>query len=474
MTKKTKTSIIMTSLGAIALAGSVMAGATYALFTSESNVNIAVSSGKVDVNASIEGLTAYTPKAITTDGVISDETDIADNSEDTKKFGNGGTVSLSGDTLTLDKLTPGDKVNFSIRLSNDSSVKALYRIKLGCVEDNGLFAGLKVDLVDADDIEFAQSVPGITSISKYASLDPLSEDNVIKLSIELPADAGNDYQTKSCSISCNVEAVQGNANVSDADEHTLQLFSATDLVSYGVLESACVDSTSTLYNYSFIELMNDVDMDGIKWVSIKGRSHTLNGITFEGNGHTIKNLYTTEIEIETNYYSGFFGRISNSIIQNLNIDHAVVNSTHYAGGIVGQLCYDTQVKNCKVTNSTITSTAENYKGSWDNGDKVGGIAGHFEGYTNAQITNCVVEDCTLTGYRDIGGILGCGYMTFVISNNTVKNVTLTSDKTHDYKNYETADEYNVHEILGRIAENEGNNVTVKDNTFSNVTINNTK
>ena len=473
MTKKTKSSIIMTSLGAIALAGSLMAGATYALFTSESKTNIAVTSGKVDVKATIEGLTAYTPKAISTDGVISDETDIADNSGDTKKFGNGGIVSLSDDTLTLDKLTPGDKANFSIRLSNHSSVKALYRIKLGCVEDDGLFAGLKVELVDADGIEFAQSVPGITSVSKYASLDPLSEDKVIKLSIELPADAGNDYQAKSCSISCNVEAVQGNAGVSDADEHTLQLFSATDLVSYGALESACVDSSSTLHNYTFIELMNDVDMNGIKWASIDGRYYDGSSFTFDGNGHTIKNLDTNEIKINTNYYSGFFGRIVNSTVQNLNIDHATINSTHFAGAIAGQLLYNTPVKNCKVTNSVITSTTENYTGKWDNGDKVGGIAGHFEGYYNAQITNCVVENCKLTGYRDIGGILGCAQQKVAISNNTIENVTLTSDKTHDYKKFETVAEYNVNEVLGRIAD-EGTNITLKDNVTKDITIVNEK
>ena len=47
MKKKVITSAILT----IALAFSLLLGATYALFTSESKTNIAISSGKVDVQA---------------------------------------------------------------------------------------------------------------------------------------------------------------------------------------------------------------------------------------------------------------------------------------------------------------------------------------------------------------------------------------------------------------------------------------
>ena len=56
MNKKQKSSIIIASLASIVIAGSLIAGSTYALFTSESKTNIAVTSGKVDVSATIDGL----------------------------------------------------------------------------------------------------------------------------------------------------------------------------------------------------------------------------------------------------------------------------------------------------------------------------------------------------------------------------------------------------------------------------------
>ena len=46
MKKRTKLSLVLSSLAAIAVAGATMAGGTYALFTSESKVNIAVNSVK--------------------------------------------------------------------------------------------------------------------------------------------------------------------------------------------------------------------------------------------------------------------------------------------------------------------------------------------------------------------------------------------------------------------------------------------
>ena len=63
MKKRTKISLVLSSAAAILLAGSIMAGGTYALFTSESKTNIAVSSGTVKINASIEELKTYSGEA---------------------------------------------------------------------------------------------------------------------------------------------------------------------------------------------------------------------------------------------------------------------------------------------------------------------------------------------------------------------------------------------------------------------------
>ncbi len=473
-----KTRIIVPALLSILGCTAVVAGATYALFTSESKVNVAITSGKVDVKASIDGLEAYSPTSISSDGSIADETNIANNDGEEKLFANGGSASLEGETLTLSKVTPGDKATFNINITNDSNVKVLYRIIIGCESDDGLFKGLDVNFVDASDMEFTQSVPGITSISKYVQLEPGSETKTIKMSVELPANAGNAYKDKACSIACRVEAVQGNAAATDVAEGTLELYSATDLVSYGKLEKECVDADSALYNYTTIALMNDVDMNGIEWTpiimrnNIGGQEVYKGTITFEGNGHTISNINAGEIFSSNLYYSGFFGIATNAAIQNVTIENANITSTHYAGGIAGQLLYNSKVENCKVINSTIVSTPEDYDkdGEYDNGDKVGGIVGHCES-NGASISNCVIENTTVTAYRDLGGIVGYAGGDLSVANNTLKDVTITSDHTHNYKNYTSVDSFNVHEIIGRKGSNYKGTET--DNTQTNVTVNNT-
>ena len=54
--KKTRNSIIISAIMAIAMCVSLIAGATFAFFTSESQVNIAVTSGNVEVSATVENV----------------------------------------------------------------------------------------------------------------------------------------------------------------------------------------------------------------------------------------------------------------------------------------------------------------------------------------------------------------------------------------------------------------------------------
>ena len=471
-----KRKIIVPAMLSILGCTAVIAGSTYALFTSEAKVNIAITSGKVDVTATMDALEAYSPKSISLDGTIADPANSADNENDEKTFANGGNASLKDNELTLSKVTPGDKATFNITVKNNSTVKALYRIVIGCEKDDGLFAGLNVSF-DAGDIDFAQNVSGITSISKYASIEPSSADKVIKVSVELPAAAGNAYSGKTCSISCKVEAVQGNTVVEDQEDGSLQLYSATDLVNYGKLEAACTDTTSTIAGYTTIELMNDVDMKGIEWTPIMSRFNfgnplTYGELTFDGNEHTINNLTADEVYNGKNYFSGFFGRLTCMTVQNLTIDNATITGTHYAGGIVGQALYSSNIINCAVTNSSITSNTEDYDGDgkYDNGDKVGGIVGQFNGGNNgAKLDGCTVDKCQITGYRDLGGLVGYAGG-IAISNNKVSNTTVTSDHTHNYNGYNTVAGFDVHEIVGE--EYEG--CTLTNNTYDNVTvINNT-
>ena len=57
-----KKRILLTSVCSILLCFCLITGATYALFTSESKVNVAVTTGKVDVEAVAENFKLYSGK----------------------------------------------------------------------------------------------------------------------------------------------------------------------------------------------------------------------------------------------------------------------------------------------------------------------------------------------------------------------------------------------------------------------------
>ena len=192
---------------AIALCMSVIAGATFALFTSDSSVNIAITSGNVEVTATASALKVYSPKAVNETGIAD-----ADNAVDANggRFVNGGTATLTGSELKLDNMTPGDKVNFNIKVENKSTVTVKYRTRIYCGEDNGLYAGLKFSITNGT--ETYESM----AITDWATLTPdVREVADLACEVELPVDAGNEYKNKSCKLVYQVEAVQGNAETAN-------------------------------------------------------------------------------------------------------------------------------------------------------------------------------------------------------------------------------------------------------------------
>ena len=208
-------------------------------------------------------------------------------------------------------------------------------------------------------------------------------------------------------------------------------------------------------------LQNDIYMNG-EWTPIGTSLPVRFNGTFEGNGNTIHNLSVT-----SNSMTGFFG-FMNGVVENLNFDNATVNGNHWAGVVAGFSDNETGscvINNCKVTNSTVILTPEQVTRSdegWDNGDKGGLICGYM--VRPDHITNCTVENCTLSGYRDLGGILGYANGAVNVDGNTVNGLTIYINNTHNYNNYTDQSQYDANAIVG-----EGPNI-VGNNNSSNVTI----
>lgn len=117
---------------------------------------------------------------------------------------------VSGNSLGLNNIAPGDKVNFNITVQNNSSIKVKYRTKIFCAEGAELMSAL-LFTVDGEDYS------GLISYVSEWSVWDKSGSYVIPVAIELP-ETVQDCQGVTCKITYAVEAVQGNATTEDESE----------------------------------------------------------------------------------------------------------------------------------------------------------------------------------------------------------------------------------------------------------------
>ncbi len=219
---KTRSRVIFLSVLAIACCMSLIAGATFALFTSESEVNFAATAGIVQVVASVDTENAHVYSAKEDEeGDLTDENGYKYSYEEQTNltFKNGGTATFTGNKVTLNRITPGDKVTFPIKVINNDNVTAKYRTYAQCISGPALFQGLKVTILD-EAFNLSDGIMASYNVySDWAVIEaPEADGSVIKtvnITIEFPITAGNQYQGLSTAILYGVEAIQGNAHTED-------------------------------------------------------------------------------------------------------------------------------------------------------------------------------------------------------------------------------------------------------------------
>ena len=474
MKKRTKISLVLSSAAAILLAGSVMAGGTYALFTSESKTNIAVTSGTVDVEATISVLKTYSGVNLTGNP----ETDTISETAEAGKFTNGGTATLSDNTLTLDKMTPGDKVTFTINIKNNSNVAVKYRTVITCEEDDGLLSGLEFTIG-------GNKFDGLTNKSNWTELAAEQEitgaNATLDCSISLPSDAENEYQGKVCKVTYSVEAVQGNAATTDPDRNVIEIDNAAQLGLFrDKINKLTKEEKSTIYGNktTTIKITENIDLNNQEWEPIDWNVIADRGIilVFDGNNKTISNFTVTGDTGEKDL--GLFSYANFATFKNVNIINATVTGAGRIGALVGR-AYATTFDTCSVTNSTIiASTWKNPKSvdtvknpeGWDDGDKVGALAGQMTEGGN-KITGCTVSNNTLQGYRDVGclaGYFGGGSGGNSATGNTINGTNkIINDRTHNYQGYATDGDYSAYFVASEVGQ--AVSATVSNNNISSVT-----
>ncbi len=311
--------IILSSILSLVLCISLIAGGTFALFTSESKTNISVTSGKVDVKATFAIDSVYSPMEINTDATISDDANGADISTNT--FKNGGTVAVDGADVTITNMTPGDKVIFAVTITNNSNVEFLQRLTITPADaDKSFFNELLVGLYDAEAEEYKY-------YSDYATDwevgTPVSEPatEVAYLSVEMPAFVGNNWQNKSCSFTLAVNAVQGNAaTVGEAIDNEITMVGASEL-------AAAIENAADGDVIFLTEPAGDISVSFADAKEVTVRGHYISALTVDAPEATV-NVYNnvgilTGVSVAQKSLH-IFGEIANIVI---NSGRLVIENT---------------------------------------------------------------------------------------------------------------------------------------------------
>lgn len=164
----------------------------------------------------------------------------------------------------------------------------------------------------------------------------------------------------------------------------------------------------------------------IGFIAAASKSVTFENVNFENTSITSNNKEVSVLVGKLNNGSELHATnvtITNTYLYGLSCVAPLTGRTEG-----GQIVID--VKNVVVNGGTITSYNPVTVATEDGeGDKIGGLFGQFQGTGSStlNIADCIVKNITLSGTRDIGGIIA--YINDAdakLTNNTVENVTFAA------------------------------------------------
>lgn len=206
--KKLGKGILLSVLGALAF-GTAAASATYALFTSKAEADINVVAGKVNVEENIAIKSTSYLKKVNRDGTYaeSDLKTVTNEGGKTKLSLSFGSVSVNGNSVSIDKRRPGDKVVLKVDIINNSTVKIQYCQKMLLAEGTNKDFFNQLKITETSQMHF--------NTGRWNSASPAAKTiDTFEFTIERPVDA-TQVENPSLAFSLVTEAVQSNAVTSD-------------------------------------------------------------------------------------------------------------------------------------------------------------------------------------------------------------------------------------------------------------------
>ena len=148
----------------------------------------------------------------------------------------------------------------------------------------------------------------------------------------------------------------------------------------------------------------DIDLQGIEnWEPIGYNGSTYFTGNYDGNGYIIRNAKSTgKVDVDGYATAGIFGWVAFGSVSNLHIENVTFSAAGdgnyaYAGGLAGTV-YASEITNCSVSNSKISSTA-----TYNSNNCAGGLAGYFVGST---FSKCAANNNSVTSTSYSGGFVG--------------------------------------------------------------------
>ena len=387
-----------------------MVSGTLAYFTSIDKATVSIEAGQVKVDLSVTDLKTYSLGVEQTAG----------------KFENGGSATLSGNALTLNLITPGDKVTFKVNVTNNSNVDMKYKVAVAYGDevtgvgrtDSGKVVQHAGDTVTGT----AKLSHGLTVVEEfsddYVTALASTKGTVIlskEVSIELPKTAGNEYQGAMSTIYIDVDAHQNNEPLNDttygffdtkqkADGHyvheikNVQQFRNIFVNAQNVsdptkqLDSRLADSTTEYV------ILNDIDFGDNVW-----GSYDVSDYVFEG---TLRGASSTSNVVLSGITSNSFGLFAKggaiATIKNITLDNCKILdcAADTAFFIKDNLSEDLGAgsvltfENIRINSSCVVDTSKGF----------GTLVGNAKGWLTINLTNCW-NYADISAKQNTGGLI---------------------------------------------------------------------
>lgn len=424
MTKKTK--ILISCLVAL-VAVSLIAGFTYAFFTSETKTNINITSGNVSIVTTIGDITtsSYDWDEAKGEYVVTPYED--------GRFTLGGHAGLNKEDnsiLEIVNMTPGDAVYFPIYIKNSSTIAIQYRVRIAVEDGEELFAELTFD-VETDNESLKIKDLGTSRVSGWVgpvTAPAEGEEDILStldVTIQLPHGSTKQFEDGyTCSIVITVEAVQSNGThlVEDGIEDT-QVTASTTISKY-----------ADDHDWTENTVYTSITMD--KFVTLTTTKAGTNGTYADSSWHLYDSTSNTPTELTITVPDGY--ELESFVIKYsggaLNVENDVAQKVARA---------------LDLTNYGVVETGARYAISNSNTNSVTLVVSSDVHITDVEVVYRAVCDhdwntdsivwVWSNNYKDVTATFrckNCGVMQTIeatVTESVTEKATCTDDGTADYK-----------------------------------------